>query len=121
MSGRRWKSVKVTEAQVLQAVLRFMKIHPAIDWVARINSGATHYGRTGRFVRFGFVGAADIWGQLKADGRLIVVECKSPKGKLTPAQAGFLARVGRAGVAIVARDVRDVATVLDGLLRRTTD
>ena len=112
----RWRSIKVREADVLKAVLRFMHIHPAVDWCERVNSGA--YKVDGRYIRFGFPGCADILGQLK-DGRLIACECKAPRGRLSPEQAAFLKRVERAGgVAIVARDVRDVAQVLDGLLRR---
>ena len=115
----RWQSIKVREADVLKAVLRFLHIHPAVAWCERMNVGAQEIN--GRYVKFGFAGCSDIIGQTKA-GLFMAIECKGPRGKLTTYQMIFLKRVERAGgVAIVARDVRDVAQVLDGLLRRKPD
>lgn len=115
---KRWKSLEVRESDVLSTVIRFMRIHPAIDWAQRMNVGAFKVGATAgqqRYIRFGFPGCSDIIGQLQ-DGRMIAVECKAPKGRLTPEQTAFLRRVGCKGVAIVARELQDVRRVLDALL-----
>jgi hypothetical protein len=66
-----------------------------------------------RFIRFGWVGAPDVLGQLR-DGRILAVEVKSPTGKLSPEQAIFLERIRRAGgVGFVAHDLRDVMRELN--------
>ena len=111
----RWRSLEPRESDVLKAVLRFCHIHPAVAWCERMNVGAQEI--EGRWVKFGFPGCSDIIGQLK-DGRFLAIECKSATGRLKPEQRAFLAKVGGAGVAIVARDVRDVAAVLDALLSK---
>jgi len=94
------------EAAALVEVLQALRTHPAVAWAERMNSGAARIGA--RFVRFGWPGCPDVLGQLK-DGRLLGVEVKGPTGRLRPAQAVFLDRIGAAGgVAFVARDCRDV-------------
>lgn len=94
------------EAAALVEVLKALRTHPAVAWVARMNSGAVRIG--GRFLRSGWPGCSDVLGQLK-DGRLLGVEVKGPTGKLRPEQAVFLDRVRAAGgVAFLARDLRDV-------------
>ena len=95
------------EAAALAEVLKALRAHPAVAWCERQNSGAVRVG--GRFVRFGWPGCPDVLGQLK-DGRLLGVEVKAAKGRTSPEQAAFLARINRAGgLAFVARDLRDVA------------
>ncbi len=105
------------ESDILKRVLHFMKIHPAVDWAERMNTGMMKKGP--HYVRFGFPGLSDIIGQLR-DGRLIAVETKDARGKLSADQEKFLAKVGKHGVAIVARSLDDVKPVLDGLLRAPT-
>lgn len=112
----RWQSLKPRERDILQAVLHLCRIHPAVYWVARINSGA--FKVEGRYVRFGFPGCSDILGQLR-DGRMLAIETKTPKGRLTADQDEFLRKVGHKGVSVVARSVEDVRIVLDALLRRS--
>jgi len=98
------------EAAALMEVLKALRAHPAVSWVERMNSGATRIGN--RFVRFGFTGCPDVLGQLR-DGRLVGVEVKAPKGKLSPEQGIFIERIrGAGGVAFVAHDCRDVAREL---------
>jgi len=67
------------------------------------------------FRRFsGRKGISDILGIVPPTGRLIAVECKSGKGKLTPEQREFLADVTAAGgLAIVARSVDDVVKAME--------
>ena len=56
------------EAAALREVLQALRVHPAVAWCERMNSGAMCIG--GRFVRFGWPGCPDVLGQLK-DGRLM--------------------------------------------------
>lgn len=94
-----------------------LKAHPAFVWCERMNTGAARVGN--RFIRFGFTGCPDVFGQLN-DGRLLGVEVKAPMGKLSPEQAVMLERIagaGAGGVAFVARDCRDVFNQLKGLNR----
>jgi hypothetical protein len=100
------------ESAALAEVLKALRSNSAVAWAHRQNTGAAKVG--GRFVRFGWRGCSDILGMLK-DGRLLAVEVKAPKGRLRPEQAEFLYLVRRfGGVALVARNCRDVLDVLDG-------
>ena len=98
------------ESDVLRDVLAALRRHPAVAWVERVNSGVIEVD--GRWIRYGWVGAADVIGQL-ADGRFLAVECKAPAGRVSEAQRAFLDRVTAAGgVAFVARGADDVAVTL---------
>jgi hypothetical protein len=98
------------EAAALVEVLKALENHNAVAWVHRMNSGAVRMGK--RFVRFGWPGCPDLLGQLK-DGRLLGVEVKAERGRLSPEQIIFLERIRAAGgVAFVARDCRDVMNEL---------
>lgn len=101
------------EAAALLEVLQALRVHPAVAWCERMNSGAARMGA--RFVRFGWPGCPDVLGQLK-DGRLLGCEVKGPTGRLRPAQVVFLERIRAAGgVAFVARDCRDVLRELQAV------
>jgi hypothetical protein len=101
------------EAAALVEVLKALRAHPGVAWVERQNSGVARIG--GRFVRFGWPGCPDVLGQLK-DGRLLGVEVKAAKGRASPEQVAFMARIrGAGGVAFVARDLRDVVRELGPL------
>lgn len=92
-----------SEAAILDAIRRGLRIHPKVAWFERMNSGAhvAGEGPAKRFIRFGFVGCPDI----------IV---KRPSGRVSPHQAAFIQRaVEHGGVAFVARSVADVFDVLD--------
>jgi hypothetical protein len=104
------------ERIVLASVLEALALHPKVAWAVRMNTAAGKLayrnGETSQWMRFGFVGAADITGQLK-DGRRLEVEVKRPSGRVRPEQAAFLERVNEAnGVGFVARSVEDVWEVL---------
>lgn len=104
-----------SEAAILDAIRRGLRIHPKVAWFERMNSGAhvAGEGPTKRFIRFGFVGCPDIIGQL-VDGRFLGIEVKRPSGRVSPHQAAFIQRaVEHGGVAFVARSVADVFDVLD--------
>ena len=101
------------EAAALAEVAQALRVHPAVCWVERQNTGAARVG--GRFIRFGWAGCSDLIGMMR-DGRFMAVEVKAPKGRLRPEQAVFLDRVrAGGGVGFVARDLRDVVAALGPL------
>lgn len=105
------------EAQVLQAVLRALELHPAVAKVWRMNTGAGKFTRgagVSQFMRFGFPGSPDIYGYMK-DGRAIYCEVKRPSGKVSDEQAAFIESAQQSGcVAFVARGVDCVNQFLAG-------
>lgn len=103
----------IAEADVLSSVLEYLAYCHAVAWAHRINTGKFKVNdRAGtRWVQSGFVGCADIIGQL-TDGRFLAIECKSVSGKLTNEQQVFLDVVNNAhGVGFVARSVDDVVRI----------
>jgi hypothetical protein len=101
------------EQGVLNAVLKALRLHPKVAWVARLNSGAFKDAR-GQFVRFGFVGCPDIMGQMR-DGRLLAIEVKAARGRLTDEQEFVLAKVrANHGVSGVARSIEDAVSIVEG-------
>lgn len=97
------------EQATVRAILQFLAAHRIPAW--RVNSGAVKIER--RFLRFGAVGMSDVIAVLPPNGQFVAVEVKSLKGKVTPAQQGFLDQVNAAGGrAFVARSVLDVAREL---------
>ena len=99
------------ESAALVEVLMALRSHHAVAWAERMNSGAAKIGN--RFVRFGWKGAPDVLGQMK-DGRLIGVEVKAKKGRLSSDQEIFLERIQESGgIAFVARDCNDVIRNLE--------
>ena len=108
MTRFRLRAVNPCERQIVATVLKGLAVSPAVAWCARMNTGRK------RFVRFGFVGLADIIGQL-TDGRWLAIECKRPGEALTEEQAMFLHWVASAhGVAGIARSWEDVEGILAG-------
>lgn len=115
---------EMPEGQVQAQLLTVLELHPRVAWAYRMNTGAGHLARpskarpgeweiSDRFLRFGFPGMSDILGQLK-DGRLLAVEAKRRSGRLSDDQEAFLAVVQKwGGVAVVARDAAELATVLN--------
>lgn len=103
------------ERDIQSAILQFLRAHPKVAWIARMNTGGMHRdddeGRT-RYIPFAFVGCSDILGQLK-DGRFLAVEVKRPGNGPTPEQTAFLETVCRHnGVGFVARSVDDAQSWL---------
>lgn len=126
MSRARASSFRLTrpepsEAAVLAAVRTALRMHPAVAWVGRFNSGAAVAGEGSarRFVRFSDIsGLSDLLGQLR-DGRVLAVECKrlSTRNQVTPAQSAFLEQVsGAGGVAFVAWAADQAIKELEGRL-----
>jgi hypothetical protein len=108
-----------TEAQVLKAVLQFLKRHPRVAFAYRQNSGTfqeRNRDGTTRYVRANTQrGMTDIGGAMK-DGRALFVEVKSATGRVQSHQQEFLDQVRAAGgVAGVVRCVEDAVALLGGI------
>lgn len=119
----RGKALRLTKPEPLESdiqaqILRALKIHPAVAWCGRFNSGAQVIGegKSRRFVRFSTVkGLSDILGQL-VDGRMLAIEVKRPSGRVTEDQMAFISMVANSGgVAFVARSVAEAWAILDGV------
>jgi hypothetical protein len=93
------------ESEVLRACLDYLAARGIFAW--RNNTGAVRV-EGNRFIRFGVKGSPDILGVMP-DGRILCIECKSAKGRLTPEQREFGAAVlRRGGVYVVARGIEDL-------------
>jgi hypothetical protein len=102
------------EADVLSSCLAYLRLKGVLCWRSN-NAGVYDPGRK-RFRSFrGLKGVADILGILDG-GRLLAVETKSATGRLSADQRWFLDEVTRrGGLALVVRDVRELAAALDRL------
>ena len=101
------------EADALREILRYLKL--AGIFHIRVNQGGVplHDG-SGRYRPGPTRGVSDV--HIILDGKAGWIEVKSDKGRLSDAQAEFLAAVERAGgIAIVARSAKDVESVLGNL------
>ncbi len=99
---------KGPEAGILDAILAYLAARRVFHW--RTNTGAAKIGE--RFVRFGLAGTPDIIACIA--GRLVGIEVKAPRGRLTEAQEAWHANARAAGaLVIVARSVDDVIKGLE--------
>src|SRR4051812_15023780 len=82
---------KLTEHDIQLQIQEYLALQGHYVW--RQNTGMATYGH--RKVRFGKVGASDLVGVHKSDGRIICLEIKKPDGKwgLQPAQEAFLEEI----------------------------
>ena len=116
----RLRPLEPTEAQIQDAILKALRIHPAVVWASRMNTGAGKLRRcdgTEQWIRFGFPGCSDILGQLR-DGRLLAIEAKRPGGRVSAEQKAFLERASRHGaLAFVARSSAEALGMLDRCIR----
>lgn len=96
-----------SEAQILKAIMQYLRRHPKVARVWRQNSGTFKEGT--RFIRANTArGMSDIMGALKS-GRVLAIECKARRGILHDHQKEFLDSITAAGgLAFVARSVEDV-------------
>lgn len=102
-----------SEARILHDILLAWGAHPRLR-IARINTGAAMV--RGRLVRYGVPGTADIVGLIAPTGRMLMIECKSARGRLRKAQETMQRIVTRfGGLYVVARSVTDVDTALAAL------
>ena len=102
------------ETDLVRVCLAYLRLRGVFAW--RVNSGAVagEHGGKRRFVRFnGAKGCSDVLGILPG-GRFLAVETKMPGRKTTPHQQAFLDAVRAAGgLALVVRDVAELAAALD--------
>ena len=104
---------KHPEQGVLNAVLKVLRYHPRVAWIVRINSGA-YKTPDGRFIRYGFAGCPDLLGQL-TDGRILMIEVKAARGRLTDDQEFMLAKCrANGGVSGVARSIEEAVAIVEG-------
>jgi hypothetical protein len=102
---------QLREADVLRTILAYLKVHRIFHW--RNNTGANRWAREGkaRFVRFGTVGAPDIF--IVHHGRCVGIEAKAPGKDLTAEQFAYATNFEEAGgIYALARSIEDVEVVL---------
>ena len=93
------------ESLVVSACIQWLHVNGCFIW--RNNTGAFK-DATGRWVRYGLNGSADVIG-VNPSGRFIAVEAKSDKGKPTEQQLRFGERVvAHGGVYVVAHSIDDL-------------
>lgn len=98
------------EAFILRDVLAAWGNHPRLR-IARINTGAAKLN--GQFVRFNPPGTADIVGLIAPSGRMLMIECKAPRGAQSPEQVTMQRIVEKfGGLYVLARSVADVDQAL---------
>jgi hypothetical protein len=104
-------SIYPTEAQVLKTILKYLRLHPQVAWVCRINSGT--FAEDDRFIQSNSQkGMSDVLGMMSG-GKLFAIECKSKTGRLLPHQDDFLRLILQGGgYAGVARSTEDVDKIL---------
>jgi hypothetical protein len=101
---------KIKEADVINAVLRYMAASKITVW--RSNTGALKNSR-GRLVRFGKKDSADITGIDPKTGRRIEIECKAPGESLRAGQREFLDMINRSyGIGICVHSVEELISQL---------
>lgn len=99
------------ERDVLRAVLAFLRSHPDVAIVWRMQSGMISDGRA--MYRIGQRGLPDVAGMLRG-GQLFAIEVKRPGGKLTPEQRGQLEEIVRhGGIAGVADSVEAARAIIE--------
>jgi hypothetical protein len=97
------------ENRVKTEVLKYLKLRQIKAWSNP--SGAVRI-RPGKFMSFGLKGSADILGCLPG-GKILAVECKAERGRLSPEQRQFLEDIkALGGLAIVAKSYQDIEMAL---------
>ena len=101
----------MTEAEIQQAILREFGARSDMRlW--RANVLVAKDPKTGRVVRAGVRGQADISG-IRAGGQRIEIEVKTPNGRQSKEQRAWQRMIERFdGIYILARSVQDVRRVL---------
>lgn len=102
------------EGVVVKGCLALLDAHGIMAW--RNNTGSQMIPASGtharRFIRYGAVGAPDIFAILSG-GRLLGIECKAKGGKPTDDQLAFGERMNKSGAEWeVIRDVGELANYL---------
>lgn len=113
MSSYTARPLLATEAQIQHSILHYLgTVRGGYFWRNNVGAVQTQYKGKSGFLRFGKVGSSDIIGVLR--GRLIAIEVKTQKGKVSDAQRDFLTNIERCGgYAIIARSLDDVIALVD--------
>jgi hypothetical protein len=82
------------ETALHDLIARALRIHPAVAWLVRMNTG--QFEIDGRRIRAAFVGCPDLLGQMST-GELLAVEVKRPGRGPTTEQAAVLSRISKHG------------------------
>lgn len=83
----------------------------------RQNSGKINIGK--RWISLGNEGLSDIVGFHRLTGRVVAIECKQAKERITDAQKEFLDTVEKSGgIALIAYNVEDIAESLAAIARQ---
>jgi hypothetical protein len=104
-----------SEAEVQAEILRILGARPDLRlW--RANAGAAIDPRTGRLIRFGVPGQADLSGIL-AGGQRLEIEVKGPHGRQRPEQRNFGAMIARfGGLYVLAHSLEDALSAIEEAL-----
>lgn len=108
------EEIGTPESTILWQILHAWGRHPRLKF-ARVNTGGAMI--KGRLVRFNPPGTADIVGIAAPSGRMVMLECKTAKGKQREAQI-VMQRVvtSMGGVYAVCRSLADADAVLTPLV-----
>jgi hypothetical protein len=108
-------AVYPSEAEVQNAILQYLRVHPKVAFAIRINSGGAieTYNGVERYISYhSQKGLSDIFGVMKG-GKAYFLEVKSKTGRLSPDQDAFLVKALDAGaLAGCVRSIEDVEKVL---------
>ena len=97
--------LKTSEADVLKACLEYLRIRGHFVWRQNTGQATT----SGRRIRFGIPGCADIIGITRYSGKFLAVECKSLTGRQSIEQVSFERECkSRGGIYILARSIEDL-------------
>ena len=101
-----------TEAEIQAEILEAFGASPSLRlWRNNVGVARTLDGQ--RMRRFGVPGSADILGILKPKGRMVAIEVKGPRGRLSDKQGLWQQMFeDHGGLYIVARSVEDVTVGL---------
>lgn len=106
------------ETVIVKAILAALGRDPRIR-IWRNNTGAFK-DVTGRLVRYGLPGSADITGILRRGGRRLEIEVKTATGRQSPQQQAFQRMVETyGGVYILARSVDEAVDGVERALRES--
>lgn len=110
--------IKESEKQIENNILRYLGVRNVYVWKAKtVGTFDTKLGRFRKSSPMYKKGVADIIGILPG-GKILAIEVKSKKGRLSPEQKIFLDEISnRGGVSLVARSVEDVEAVLSKYYR----
>lgn len=101
----------MTEAELMNQILLAFGARPDLKiWRSNV---LVARDRTGRVVRAGIKGQADISGILAPQGRRVEIEVKTATGRQRPEQKNWQAMIeAMGGIYVVARSVEDVERAL---------